>query len=339
MILSVLSSPALVSGLMVVRAKNPVHSVLFLILVFRDTSGLLLLLGLDFFAMIFPVVCMNLVTIGFFIRTAGRLRVGQVIDQIFRRFCLCLIFLFLRPLIRLVVSFFYLYICAKGLGSWSVEAFSGTRLAFSSETPSLGWTYTESSSTEEAALYDVQAEVQAQAEAQAEAQAQAQAQAEVQAQMAALMEMPEMDLFARIRVLENKMVHGLPPQLNPGGYEQLVRENLAEALTTRYYATTLSNEIFEITILELKASLQEALFTQILAEPEIDRLLEMAPIENIRSQAYDFIEEKVEPVSSMRHRFQKNILEGTLRHFIRDLGQNRTNSFIYRDFLNYFLGH
>ncbi|KAI4999196.1 hypothetical protein ZWY2020_060057 [Hordeum vulgare] len=38
MILSVLSSPALVSGLMVVRAKNPVHSVLFPILVFCDTS-------------------------------------------------------------------------------------------------------------------------------------------------------------------------------------------------------------------------------------------------------------------------------------------------------------
>ncbi|KAB2090383.1 hypothetical protein ES319_A03G120200v1 [Gossypium barbadense] len=44
MILSVLSSLALVSGLMVVRAKNPVHSVLFPILVFCDTSGLLLLL-------------------------------------------------------------------------------------------------------------------------------------------------------------------------------------------------------------------------------------------------------------------------------------------------------
>jgi hypothetical protein len=39
MILSVLSSPALVSGMMVARAKNPVHFVLFPIPVFRDTSG------------------------------------------------------------------------------------------------------------------------------------------------------------------------------------------------------------------------------------------------------------------------------------------------------------
>ncbi|KAK8363359.1 hypothetical protein V6Z12_A03G157500 [Gossypium hirsutum] len=65
MILSVLSSPALVSGLMVARAKNPVHSVLFLILVFRDTSGLLLLLGLDFSAMIFPVVHIGAIAVSF----------------------------------------------------------------------------------------------------------------------------------------------------------------------------------------------------------------------------------------------------------------------------------
>lgn len=65
MILSVLSSPALVSGLMVARAKNPVHSVLFPILVFRDTSGLLLLLGLDFFAMIFPVVHIRTIAVSF----------------------------------------------------------------------------------------------------------------------------------------------------------------------------------------------------------------------------------------------------------------------------------
>jgi len=65
MILSVLSSPALVSGLMVARAKNPVHSVLFPIPVFRDTSGLLLLLGLDFFAMIFPVVHIGAIAVSF----------------------------------------------------------------------------------------------------------------------------------------------------------------------------------------------------------------------------------------------------------------------------------
>ena len=73
MILSVLSSPALVSGLMVVRAKNPVHSVLFPILVFCDTSGLLILLGLDFSAMIFPVVHIGAIAVSFLFVVSNRI--------------------------------------------------------------------------------------------------------------------------------------------------------------------------------------------------------------------------------------------------------------------------
>ncbi len=42
----VFSSIALVSNVMVIRAKNPVHSILF----FINTSSLLVLLGLNFFA-------------------------------------------------------------------------------------------------------------------------------------------------------------------------------------------------------------------------------------------------------------------------------------------------
>ena len=49
----------------VARAKNPVHSVLFPISVFRNTSGLLLLLGLDFSAMIFPVVHIGAIAVSF----------------------------------------------------------------------------------------------------------------------------------------------------------------------------------------------------------------------------------------------------------------------------------
>ena len=56
---------ALVSGAMVIRAKNPVHSVSFSIPVFRNTSGLLVLLGLDFFAMIFLVVYVGAIAVLF----------------------------------------------------------------------------------------------------------------------------------------------------------------------------------------------------------------------------------------------------------------------------------
>lgn len=59
------SSLALISGSMVIQARNPVHSVLFLILVFFNAAALLLLLGLDFFAMIFLVVYVGAIAVLF----------------------------------------------------------------------------------------------------------------------------------------------------------------------------------------------------------------------------------------------------------------------------------
>lgn len=50
---SVFATFTLLSALMVIRAKNPVYSVLFLILVFCNAAGLLVLLDLDFFAVVF----------------------------------------------------------------------------------------------------------------------------------------------------------------------------------------------------------------------------------------------------------------------------------------------
>ena len=50
------SSVAVLSALMVISAKNPVHSVLFLILSFVNASGLFVLLGAEFLAMILVVV-------------------------------------------------------------------------------------------------------------------------------------------------------------------------------------------------------------------------------------------------------------------------------------------
>lgn len=59
------SSMTLLSGVMVIQAKNPVHSVLFLILVFFNAAGLLVLVGLDFFAMIFLVVYVGAIAVLF----------------------------------------------------------------------------------------------------------------------------------------------------------------------------------------------------------------------------------------------------------------------------------
>jgi NADH-quinone oxidoreductase subunit J len=56
------SSLALISAVFVTQAKNPVHSVLFLILVFFNASGLLILMGLDFIALILMIVYVGAIT-------------------------------------------------------------------------------------------------------------------------------------------------------------------------------------------------------------------------------------------------------------------------------------
>ena len=60
-----LSAIAIVSALMVVAARNPVHSVLFLILTFFNAAGLFVLLGAEFLAMLLVVVYVGAVAVLF----------------------------------------------------------------------------------------------------------------------------------------------------------------------------------------------------------------------------------------------------------------------------------
>src|ERR1700732_1463296 len=53
------------SAVMVVTARNPVHSVLFLILAFVNASGLFILMGAEFLAMILVVVYVGAVAVLF----------------------------------------------------------------------------------------------------------------------------------------------------------------------------------------------------------------------------------------------------------------------------------
>ena len=56
---------AVASGVMVVSARNPVHSVLFLILAFFNSAGLFVLLGAEFLAMILVIVYVGAVAVLF----------------------------------------------------------------------------------------------------------------------------------------------------------------------------------------------------------------------------------------------------------------------------------
>jgi NADH-quinone oxidoreductase subunit J len=56
---------AVASGVMVVSSRNPVHSVLFLILAFFNSAGLFVLLGAEFLAMILVIVYVGAVAVLF----------------------------------------------------------------------------------------------------------------------------------------------------------------------------------------------------------------------------------------------------------------------------------
>lgn len=62
---SLLSGLALISAIFVIRSLNPVFSLLFLILTFVCCSGILILIGLDFFAMTFLIVYVGAIAVLF----------------------------------------------------------------------------------------------------------------------------------------------------------------------------------------------------------------------------------------------------------------------------------
>jgi NADH-quinone oxidoreductase subunit J len=61
----VFASLTLLSGLMVVLSRNPVHSVLFLIFAFINTAGLFVLMGAEYLAMVLIVVYVGAVAVLF----------------------------------------------------------------------------------------------------------------------------------------------------------------------------------------------------------------------------------------------------------------------------------
>lgn len=82
---SLFATIALISGVMVIRARNPVHSVLFLIVVFCSSSGLLMLLGLDFFAMIFLVVYVGAIAVLFlFVVMMLNIKLAEIHENVLR---------------------------------------------------------------------------------------------------------------------------------------------------------------------------------------------------------------------------------------------------------------
>ena len=59
------SAVAVAAGVMVISSRNPVHSVLFLILAFFNAAGLFVLMGAEFLAMILVIVYVGAIAVLF----------------------------------------------------------------------------------------------------------------------------------------------------------------------------------------------------------------------------------------------------------------------------------
>lgn len=76
---------ALLSAFCTVTSKNPIHSVLFLVFVFFNTAGLLILLGAEFLAMLFLIVYVGAVAVLFlFVMMMLNVKISESTNSIFR---------------------------------------------------------------------------------------------------------------------------------------------------------------------------------------------------------------------------------------------------------------
>lgn len=79
------SALAIISAIMVISSKNPVHSVLFLILVFVNSTGLFLLLQVEFIAMIILMVYVGAVAVLFlFVVMMLNVKVSELTESLVR---------------------------------------------------------------------------------------------------------------------------------------------------------------------------------------------------------------------------------------------------------------
>lgn len=70
--------------------------------------------------------------------------------------------------------------------------------------------------------------------------------------------------------------------------------------------------------------------------PQLQSILDVSIYTDIREGAYDFLEDQIKSVSSMRYAFQRYLLEGTLNYFLRDVEERGTHSFVYTQFMAFF---
>ena len=111
---------AILSSLIVISAKNPVHSILFLILCFINTAALFILLGAEFLAMILIVVYVGAVAV-LFLFVVMMLDINFVrISEGFLQYMPLGLLLGLVLLVELVMVFLSKNILSLGIVTYSI---------------------------------------------------------------------------------------------------------------------------------------------------------------------------------------------------------------------------
>lgn len=146
----------------------------------------------------------------------------------------------------------------------------------------------------------------------------------------------ERTIFERIRSLESAQYYNLPPQTRPGEYETIVRAHFDQALSVDHLRSAMDMEYREILILEKKALLQERLFSNLISEDNLERIMELSPYNNIRKEAYEFVEGEVDTLD-LRSEEQRRAMDERLSSFLRTINAHGRTSTIYRKFYSHFI--
>ena len=142
------------------------------------------------------------------------------------------------------------------------------------------------------------------------------------------------ELYDRIELLESRNWWGRPSQLNRGGYARQVQEILRDSGRDFYYGSALSQELYEVHMLEKKGWLQSSLVRYAQSEPRLGSLLSVGPFQgtNLWEAAFDFVESEIQLVSSPRGGEERHMQQEWLDLLMEEIRRHGGASNLYKRF-------
>ena len=147
----------------------------------------------------------------------------------------------------------------------------------------------------------------------------------------------EHTIYNRIRTLENGNFYNIPPQTRPGEYESIVRQHFDQAITVDHLRSAMDMEYNEVLIWEKKALLQDRLFSFMISEENLQRIIELSPYEDIRKEAFEFIEGEVEFLNNLQSPSERGQMNERLSSFLTSIRRHGRASPTYKKLDSHFI--